>query len=110
MDWDNKVQKLLGHCTSRAAFGTLVTHIPKIGSTQDLRGVWDDTYLVVNPEDGVAVMSSDPQVGFRESDFKTKPQKGDVLQRRGKRYFVRAIEPDGQGGVTLILEKEKCGP
>jgi len=108
MSWDSKVQNLLGHCTSAAAFGGTVTHLPKIGQSQDFNGIWSETYLAVNPEDGVMVSSADPNVGVRLSDLKTQPQKGDVIVRRGIRYFVRNVERDGEGGATLILEKEVC--
>lgn len=108
MSWDSKVQNLLGHCTAESAFGGTVTHLPRVGQAQDFRGIWSETYLAVNPEDGVSVMSSDPNVGVRLSDLKTQPSKEDIIVRRGVRYIVRAIEPDGEGGATLILEKEKC--
>lgn len=106
MSWDSKVQNLLGHCTSEAAFGAEVQHIPAVGATQLLQGIWSDVYLSVNPEDGVQVMSAQPNIGARLSDFVTAPNKGDIMVRSGQRYIIRAVEPDGEGGVTLVLEKE----
>lgn len=112
MSWDSKVQNLLGHCTSPAAFGSEIKHIPKIGQAQAFNMIWSDVYLAVNPQDGVMVQSSDPNVGARLTDFKTAPQKGDKIVRRKDNedlyYIVRAVEPDGEGGVTLVLEKEVC--
>ena len=108
MSWDSKVHNLFGHCTSEAAFGGVVTHLPKIGPAQNLNLIWSDAYMAVNPEDGVSVMSSDPNVGGRLADLKTRPGKGDIIVRRTVRYIVRASEPDGEGGIVLVLEKEDC--
>lgn len=112
MSWDSKVQNLLGHCVSESAFGSEITHLPKIGQAQAFNMIWSDVYLAVNPQDGVTVQSSDPNVGARLTDFKTQPQKGDRIKRRkdgeDRYYIVRAVEPDGEGGVTLVLEKDVC--
>lgn len=107
MGWESKVQNLLGHCTRESTFGIEVTHRPAAGGAQTLFGVWSDTYESVSPEDGIAVMSSDPNIGFRLSDLTLEPEKGDIIVKANVRYIVRAVEPDGEGGVTLVLEKEK---
>lgn len=110
MGWESKVNNLLGHCTSEAAFGTMMRHIPRVGAAQDLRGIWSDVYATTDPENGVAVMSSEPNVGFRIADLKTYPRKDDEIYRVSSktRYIVREVSPDGEGGVTLVLEKVKC--
>lgn len=108
MSWESKVESLLGHCTSEAVFGGEFTHIPRVGPAQAFKGVWSESYLAVDPENGIQVMSSDPNVGVRLSDFRTKPGKGDAIIRKGIRYFIRELQPDGEGGSTLILEKEVC--
>lgn len=106
MSWESKVEKLLGHCTSDAAFGVSVIHTPDGGSPQALNGIWSDVYISVDPTDGAQIMSSDPNIGFRLSDFDVAPKKGDTIQKSGVNYIVRAVEPDGEGGTTLVLERE----
>ncbi len=105
MSWDSKVQNLLGHCTSHGAFGAEILHIPQVGDTQAIDGIWSETYITADPDDGISVMSNDPNVGARLSDFNTGPKKGDQIERHSVRYYVRAVEPDGEGGVVLVLER-----
>lgn len=108
MSWDSKVQNLLGHCTSEAAFGGNLTHVPIIGPAQIFKGIWSNTYLSVDPTEGIQVMSSDPNVGIRLSDFAREPRKDDKIIRGSETYFIRSIERDGEGGATLVLEKVDC--
>lgn len=113
MAWEDRVQNLLGHCTS--VFGRDdITHEPQDYPAQDIRAIWSDTYLSVDPETGVEVMSSDPNIGVRLSDFLRPPKKNDVIKKgpAGARveYRIRAVEPDGEGGATLVLEKMKETP
>jgi len=110
MGWEDKVQNLLGHCTSYTTFGGDFTHLPEDWPEQTLKGVWSDTYLMVDPETNMQIMTSDPNIGVRMSDFLHAPRKNDLLRRKGVDYRIRAIEPDGQGGSTLVLEKMKECP
>lgn len=105
MGWQDKVENLLGTVTGSGAFGDTMTHVPKIGAEQDFKGIWSATYLEVDPAQGVQVMSSDPNVGARLSDFKAEPKKGDKIIYREKQYYIRAIEPDGEGAATFVLEE-----
>jgi len=108
MSWADKVNNVLGACTSPGAFGESVIHSPQSGGDdQILKGIWSDTYLSVEPETGIQIMSSEPNIGFRARDFLTDPKKNDIITRKTIDYYVRSIEPDGQGGVTLILERIK---
>lgn len=107
MAWDSKVHNLLGACTSSSAFGEEITHLPKVGAPQTLQGIWSDVYASADPETGLSVMSSEPNVGVRLVDFIRKPEQGDIIVRRGERYSIRVPQPDGEGGATLVLEKVK---
>jgi len=117
MSWTERVSRLLGHCTSHGAFGVDTIHVPaEPGSlSQTLKGIWSDVYLNIGAADSsregsaemdVVVMSSDPNVGFRSSDFNSAPRRGDGITRNdGRQYTVRSVEPDGEGGVTLFVEQ-----
>lgn len=107
MGWDSKVQRLLGHATSGPFFGQPFTHRPAAGDDQPFAGVWSDAYMTADPDTGVQVMSSDPNVGVRLSDFIVAPVKNAIIIKNatGVQYRIRAVEPDGEGGATLVLEK-----
>lgn len=106
MGWEDKVHGLLG--AAKNTFGGGYTHVPKpTGISFDFEGIWSDVYVAVDPETGMQVMSSDPNVGIRISDFPVKPKKNDFIIRRGVQYRIRAFEQDGEGGATLVLEAIK---
>lgn len=107
MSWNSRIQSLLGACTSPAAFGEDLIHSPQSGPEQTLKGIWSDTYISIEPESGIQIMGSDPNAGFRLTDFTTPPRKNDTITRGSVDYTVRAVEPDGEGGTTLVLEKVK---
>lgn len=107
MSWSDKVNNVLGACTSGGAFGEFVIHTPTVGAAQSIRGIWSDVYLTVEPDTGIQIMSGEPNIGARLLDFETAPKKDDIIIRRGVNYRIRVPEPDGEGGVTLVLEKVK---
>lgn len=83
-------------------------HEPVDVLAYEFYGIWSDTYLSVDPETGLQVMSSDPNVGVLLADFEPQPKKKDRIYRGETEYEIRAVEPDGEGGATLVLEKRKC--
>jgi len=106
MSWGDKVNNVLGICTSSGAFGQNLTHSPKCGAADQIfKGIWADTYLAVEPETGIQIMSSEPNIGARLIDFLTPPVKHDIFYKGAVEYRARALEPDGEGGVTILLEK-----
>lgn len=106
MAWEDRVHNLLGHCTS--TFGRDdITHAPVDWTAQAIRAIWSDTYISVDPETGVQVMSSDPNIGVRLADFNRQPKKNDTIKKGTVEYRIRAVEPDGEGGAVLVLEKIK---
>lgn len=107
MGWEDKVNRILGHCTRGTAFGVPVIHAPINGNQQSLMGVWSNEYQVIDENQSIPVMSSNPTIGFRTIDFNNYPKIKDYIIKGDITYFVRSIEPDGEGGITLILEKKK---
>lgn len=106
MGWNKKVENLLGACTRTGAFGDdTMTHQPAGGTAQTFNGIWSNQYLEADPETGMTIMSDDPNVGARVSDFNFEPVKGDTITYKGQSYTVRSPEKDGEGGITLVLEK-----
>jgi DNA gyrase inhibitor GyrI len=107
MGLESKVQNLLGHAKSAAFFGGEYTLIPEMGEEQAFTGIWSDIYITADPDTGVQVMSSEPNVGVRLSDFIILPAKNALIKKGEVRYKIRAVEADGEGGATLVLEKVK---
>lgn len=105
MAWEDRAHRLLGHCT--ATFGGDCVHAPENFPRQSFTGIWSDVYVTADPDTGLQVMTSDPNIGVRLADFSRPPKKNDQIIRRDVYYFIRAIEPDGEGGATLVLEKVK---
>lgn len=105
MSWENEIEDLLKHCVDDTAFGVSFTHVPLMGETQTLLGIWSNEYEATEPSNGLAIMSATPVVDFKISDLVTYPTKKDKIIKSGVSYYVRAIEPDGQGAVALALEK-----
>jgi len=105
MSWENEIEDLLQSCVDDTAFGVEFTHIPLIGERQTLTGIWSNEYQEIEPSNGLMVMASTPVVDFKISDLVTYPTKKDTIEKSGVSYYVRAIEPDGQGAVALALEK-----
>lgn len=103
--WEDRVHNLLGHCTK--TFGGECIHAPENFPRQTFDGIWSDVYITADPDTGIMVSSSDPNIGVRLADFDRAPKKGDTIIRRGVYYFIRALEPDGEGGATLVLEVKK---
>lgn len=107
MGWNDKVENMLGVFTRTGAFGDdTFIFTPAVGDSQTFSGIWSATYLEVDPEQGIQVMTDDPNVGARISDFAVQPKKGDLITYKGNSYKIRAPEPDGEGGITLVLENQ----
>lgn len=103
--WEDRVHNLLGHCT--ATFGGDCVHAPENFPRQNFEGIWSDVYITADPDTGLMVSTSEPNIGVRLADFNRPPKKGDKIIRKNIHYFIRALEPDGEGGATLVLEKVK---
>ena len=95
----------MGACTNAFKTKVPITHRPVVGDDQEFKGIWSDVYLSVEPESGLQVMSSDPNIGARLKDFVVAPKRLDVFIKDGVEYRARALEPDGEAGIVIVLEK-----
>ena len=69
----------------------------------DLAGIFDEPYSGLNVQTG-EVASAAPQVMCRTAALPAvKP--GDTVSAGGRQWRVTAVQPDGTGMTTLILEK-----
>lgn len=84
--------------------GGPVTYTPGAGAAVDVRGIFDALY--VNVEAGEAGVSScGPAVFLRLVDLPSDPRTDPAARVTvaGVAYRPHTIEPDGQGGVRLLL-------
>lgn len=85
--------------------GGTVMYAAGNGSAIPVPGVFDVSYVKVDA--GTAgVGSVGPAVFLRLSDLPCDPEKDDpTITAEGKAYRVREVQPDGQGGVLLLLHE-----
>lgn len=74
------------------------------GSVYELRGVFDDRYMAIEPETGREVSVEDPRVFVRASDLAVKPARGANVLVRGQTYSVSDVQYDGNAGYVLKLQ------
>lgn len=86
--------------------GGSVTYTPGAGAAVAVRGVFDALYVKVDAGN-TGVSSSGPAVFLTLSDLPSDPS--DDLSARvtvaGTEYKVREAQPDGVGGVHLLLQE-----
>lgn len=73
--------------------------------TVTVRGLFDDTFEIIDPETRTRVLSDDARVTVWEADIPFSVKKsGITITIGGKDYKLRIWEPDNQGGITLYLD------
>ncbi len=85
-------------------FSESVTISDGAGQEASIRGLFEKSYLEVNPDTGAAVMSTKPRVSVWPSGIAFTIRQGHTVMAGGKSYRVRELQPDGQGCVVLYLE------
>lgn len=68
-----------------------------------VQGIFDETYVEVDPETGAAIMSRFPRVSFSSEVLPVGFVQGSSVVARGKTYKAKTIEKDGQGLVMVKL-------
>ena len=104
-DWSEAVDGLLGAC--RDTFGIPVRYNPSDGDPIDTIGIFDAAHEAVEIDTaGVAVSNRRPVLDFRCKDLGIEPEAGEIVEVNDSTYQVIDVQPDGQGGVRLILHRE----
>lgn len=91
---------------ARRTLGGDVIYTPGAGAAVTVRGVYDAAYVKVDVGHA-GVSSSGPAVFLRLSELPSNPSDDAAAKvtRAGVDYKVRESEPDGQGGVLLLLQR-----
>lgn len=95
---------VLGPCLN--TFGQTVTFTPAVGDAVEVTAIFMDGYTHASQTlDGMAVISSNPILGCRATDFDTEPARDDVFSVSGTDYRVVETNPDGLGHLLVQLMK-----
>lgn len=89
----------------RTTFGESVSYTPSGGSPVTVQGIFNAQSVVV--EGGLPVLSKNPTLGIRKADVDTdfEPSQSDSVVIRTVTYRVADWNDDGEGGVSLQLQK-----
>ena len=88
-------------------FARPVTYTPPGGEPIAVRGVFDEAHEIIKTAgDGSEYSTTAPVLGIRLLDWATAPVQGGTLSIDGTIYRVFDLQPDGEGGVDVILKKQ----
>ncbi len=73
-----------------------------------VRGIYDNTYLEIDPNTGATVASKKPRLTVFLGDVSFEVRQGHIVTVSGRAYRVRDIQPDGLGSASLYLDPAKA--
>lgn len=105
MPWHDQQDAMHKICMD--VFGTPATY-GRGAVSISFKPVYDNSYVEVDPNTGIAVSTTSPMIGVRLADLKElgEPMRGDVVKIDGRTYQVVDSQPDSEGGADLILQEE----
>lgn len=103
MDWPGLVAQMDGSLVD--TFGEPTTYTQATGQASPVSGIFDAAY--VRADAGRAgVGTASPAVFYRLADVPIDPAEDEpVITIRGLTYEVAEVQPDGHGGVRLLLTR-----
>lgn len=90
----------------REVLGSSVVYTPGVGAAVTVRAVFDAAFVRVDlGQPGVASVS--PAVFLRLADLPSNPETDTACRvtAEGVTYLAHTVEPDGLGGVRLLLSR-----
>lgn len=103
-DWQDKTDNVMRIC--RDTFTSVILYTPKLLAQRELKGIFDEAYILVEILDGAPVSSVRPRLGLRLLDLDFYPQNFDDVTINGTDYKVVDVQPDGEAGIQLMLQKD----
>lgn len=79
-------------------------------SVSQIGGVFQASYVGLDPETGVEVRSTQPVLLVSGVELGFDPRQNDQVDVRGATYRVRDPQPDGHGGWLLMLHRVQVLP
>jgi hypothetical protein len=86
-------------------FGETVVFTPSGGLASNKLGIFRDQFLEIDSQTGYQVLTDQPNLSIRNSDFATLPVQGDNFTIRNVNYTVHTLHRDGEAGSTILLYK-----
>lgn len=94
----------LANVATRNTFGQSVTYTPQVGSAFTFTAIRDELHLQERVgQSKINESTTEIRLAVRLVDMDTQPTQGDTLSTGGLDYEVRDVQPDGQGGASLLL-------
>lgn len=89
--------------------GVTVTYQPAVGAPVDVQGMFDERHVLLDAEEG-GLETVTPAVFLRLADLPEDPEVDNpTITVGGTAYRVRERQPDGQGGIRLLLHVADVG-
>lgn len=103
MSWLDLTDGVMRAATN--VFGEPVVFTPSGGQASNKIGIFRDQFLEIDSQTGYQVLTDQPNLGIRNSDFATLPAQGDSFRVRNINYIVHTVHRDGEAGSTILLYK-----
>lgn len=111
-DWEQTVTDAMHDCINvfgegvdGMGVGRVIIQHAAGGPAYEVDGIFEAESLVVEPESGAEVITNQPMISFALSDLQRDPLQHDLIVIRGISYRVVEPDYDGQGTVTLRLNR-----
>lgn len=72
-------------------------------TSQTVKGVFDNTYQIVDPSTQAVMISGKPRVTIWKADVPFTVKQGQSVTARNRTYKIVDIQDDKEGAVTLYL-------
>lgn len=89
--------------TIKCTLGIDVIYRPKSGGSFNIRGVFDDRAIEVDPDTEIVVSSNVFTLGIKLTDLPNYPVKGDIVIIKNIKYRVIDSKEDGVPDVSTVL-------
>lgn len=75
------------------------------GSPVSLQAVFRREHRMFDADTGALIASTSSSAWVKASDLPREPLEDDRFEIAGLSFVVASIEPDGQGGILLVLQR-----
>lgn len=103
VDWDDLQQSVLN--IGLDTFGKEHLYRPHDSAPVVITAIFETSYQSVDPNTGVAVISTRPRLSLDPSDLPREPQEGDIVETDKGNYIVSEYHSEGAGGGYCLLHE-----
>ena len=107
MSFRDLTNKLLDSAFSKFGEEQKVKYRPSTGGTFTIRGIFDEMWEEVDPDTGIKISTTQPNLGIKENELPFAPLTGDTVEVISEIFKVTDVQEDGQGASTLFLHRVK---